>query len=112
MKELLLSVSMAAAAVAGVHVPADEITVTADNFAFSPSRIEVHEGDIVRITFHAVDIPHTFIIDEYRIAKRAAIGQTVVFEFRADRTGTFPIYCNLTTDERCRKMKGELVVRP
>ena len=58
------------------------------------------------------DIPHTFIIDEYRIAKRAAIGQTITFEFRADRVGTFRIYCNLTTDDRCKRMKGELVVTP
>jgi heme/copper-type cytochrome/quinol oxidase subunit 2 len=112
MKGLLLSVCLAGAVLDGAHAPADEITVTADKFAFTPARIEVHQGDIVRITFHAVDIPHTFIIDSYRIAKRAAIGQTITFEFRADRTGTFPIYCNLTADERCRKMKGELVVEP
>src|SRR5215471_4166452 len=93
-------------------LPERECTVTANQFAFSPSRIEVHQGEIVRIAFHAVDIPHTFTIDEYRISKRAAIGQTIVFEFRADRVGTFPIYCNLTADERCRRMKGELVVRP
>lgn len=91
---------------------AHECSVTANDFVFSPSRIEVQLNEIVRITFHAVDIPHTFTVDEYRISKRAAIGQTIVFEFRADRPGTFPIYCNLTTDERCRRMKGELVVKP
>jgi heme/copper-type cytochrome/quinol oxidase subunit 2 len=93
-------------------VQAHEYMVTADDFAFSPPRIEVRQGEIVRICFHAVDIPHTFIIDEYRIAKRAAIGQTITFEFRADRVGTFRIYCNLTTDDRCKRMKGELVVTP
>jgi nitrous-oxide reductase len=112
MKGMLLWACMTAALVGGGRLPDDEITVTADKFAFAPARIEVHQGDIVRITFHAVDIPHTFIIDGYRIAKRAAIGQTITFEFRADRAGTFPIYCNLTADERCRKMKGELVVSP
>jgi len=90
---------------------AHECLVIANDFAFSPSRIDVRQDEIVRITFRAVDIPHTFTIDEYRIAKRAAIGQTIVFEFRADRVGTFPIYCTLTADERCRRMKGELVVR-
>jgi cytochrome c oxidase subunit II len=89
-----------------------ECSVTANNFAFSPARIEVRQNDIVRVSFHAVDIPHTFTIDEYRISKRAAIGQTIVFEFRADRAGTFPIYCNLTADERCKRMTGELVVKP
>jgi heme/copper-type cytochrome/quinol oxidase subunit 2 len=90
---------------------AHECFVTANDFAYSPSRIEVRQDEIVRITFRAVDIPHTLTIDEYRIAKRAAIGQTIVFEFRADRVGTFPIYCTQTADERCRRMKGELVVR-
>ena len=103
-----------AAVRAGVARPQQthECSVTANNFAFSPSRIEVRQNDIVRVSFHAVDIPHTFTVDAYRISKRAAIGQTIAFEFRADRVGTFPIYCNLTTDERCRRMKGELVVNP
>jgi hypothetical protein len=35
----------------------------------------------------------------------------VTFEFRADQAGTFPFYCNLSQDERCRQMRGELVVR-
>jgi len=97
---------------AGSQAVATEFSVVANDFAFAPARLEVKQNDIVRITFRAVDIPHTFTIDAYRISKRAAIGQTIVFEFRADRAGTFPIYCNLTADQRCRRMKGTLVVTP
>jgi heme/copper-type cytochrome/quinol oxidase subunit 2 len=86
-------------------------TVHAKRFAFSPSRIEVTQDDVVTVTFTADDIAHSFTIDEYRIAKRAEAGETVVFEFRADRPGTHPIYCNLTNDEGCRRMHGELVVK-
>jgi heme/copper-type cytochrome/quinol oxidase subunit 2 len=89
-----------------------ECAVVADNFTFTPARVDVHQNDIVRVTFRAADIPHTFTIDDYRIAKRAGVGQTIVFEFRADRAGTFPIYCSLTADQRCRQMKGQLVVAP
>ena len=46
----------------------------------------------------------------HRIAKRVEHGKRVVFEFRADQPGRFPIYCNLTIDEKCREMSGELVV--
>jgi heme/copper-type cytochrome/quinol oxidase subunit 2 len=110
----LVAVLLCSALVAGPHaarpVPAHECTITANEFAFSPSRLDVKQGEIVRVAFHAVDIPHTFAIDEYRINKRAAIGQTIVFEFVADKAGTFTIYCSLTADERCRRMKGELVV--
>jgi len=40
-----------------------EFTVIAKDFAFAPARLEVKQNDIVRITFRAVDIPHTFTID-------------------------------------------------
>jgi heme/copper-type cytochrome/quinol oxidase subunit 2 len=88
-----------------------EFTVDGDHFAFSPTRLEVNKDDVVKITFTAKDIAHSFTIDNYRIAKRAAAGQTVTFEFRADQLGTHRFYCNLTTDERCKRMEGVLVVR-
>ena len=66
-----------------------EITVSGDQFAFSPARIEVQKDDLVQIKFTAKDIAHSFTVDvPYRISKRAGAGQSVVFEFRADETGT------------------------
>lgn len=88
-----------------------DFNVTARKYSFAPSRIEVREGDIVRVTVAAEDIAHSFTVDEYRIAKRAAPGQPVTFEFRADQRGTFRIYCNLQQDDGCRNMHGELVVQ-
>ncbi len=88
-----------------------DFSVAAHKYAFSPSRIDVRQGDIVRVTLSAEDIAHSFTVDEYRIAKRAAPGQPVTFEFRADRPGTFRIYCNLRQDDGCKDMIGELVVR-
>lgn len=89
------------------------VAVHARKYAYSPSRIEVEEGDLVTVRFEADDIPHSFTIDDdaYRISKRAAPGHPVVFEFRAEKVGTFPYYCNLTADPGCKKMRGELVVR-
>lgn len=89
-----------------------EITLTAKRYEFSQTRIEVAANDVVRITLVAEDIPHAFAVDEYRISKRAAPGRPVTFEFRADKPGTFPFYCNLTAEEGCRGMRGELVVTP
>jgi heme/copper-type cytochrome/quinol oxidase subunit 2 len=89
-----------------------EFAVVGRDYAFAPATIEVRENDIVRVVFRAVDVPHAFTIDEFRIAKRAAAGQAVVIEFRADRSGRFEIYCSLTADDRCRRMKGQLVVKP
>jgi heme/copper-type cytochrome/quinol oxidase subunit 2 len=85
-------------------------SVSARKYGFSPARIEVQQDDLVRITLTTEDIPHSFTVDKYRIAKRVEPGRTVVFEFRADQPGRFPIYCNLSIDEKCREMHGELVV--
>jgi nitrous-oxide reductase len=87
-----------------------KFSVSARKYDFSPARIEVQQDDLVRITLTTEDIPHSFTVDKYRIAKRVEPGKTVVFEFRADQAGRFPIYCNLSIDEKCREMHGELVV--
>lgn len=88
-----------------------EFTITGRDHRYSPSRIEVQKDDLVKITFLAEDMPHSFNNEHYRIAKRAGSGQSVTFEFRADQAGTFEFYCNLKQDERCRDMKGQLVVK-
>jgi len=74
--------------------------------------IRVQKDDLVRITFSTDDIPHSFTIgeDPYRIMRRAEPGKSVTFEFRADKSGTFPFKCTLTADDRCKEMQGLLVV--
>ena len=114
-----LALALALLAAAGPAVPAQEqapnrreIVIVAKDHRFSPDRIEVTRDDLVRITLRSEDAPVGFAIDVYRIMKRVAGGQAVSFEFRADRVGTFPFYCNITSDEACRDMKGTLVVAP
>ena len=101
----------------GLFVQAQEgnerkFTVSAHKYAFTPARLDVRQDDLVRVTFSTEDIPHSFTVDKYRIAKRVEPGKPIVFEFRADQPGRFPIYCNLAADDGCRKMIGELVVTP
>jgi cytochrome c oxidase subunit 2 len=86
--------------------------IVARKYDFSPGQIEVTEGDLVKIELRSADIAHSFTVDSYRIARRVGAGGTTVFEFRADKTGTFPFYCNITSDDGCRAMRGQLVVRP
>ena len=87
-----------------------EFTIVARDYRFTPDRIEVSQDDLVRIHLRSDEGPYSFAIDAYRIAKRAAGGQSITFEFRADQPGTFTFYCNLTSDERCQTMTGTLVV--
>ena len=88
-----------------------EFTVSGNHYRFAPASLTVNRNDLVKVTFTAQDMPHSLTIDDYRIVKRAGAGQSVTFEFRADRSGTFPFYCNISSDEKCRDMKGTLTVR-
>ena len=111
-------VVLASAALLGVQAPPaqqsphHEFTVLARRYAFEPAQLEVHEGDTVRIVLRSADIPHSFVVDALRIAKRVSPDRTVTFEFLADRAGEFPYYCNLMVEDGCRNMTGKLVVRP
>jgi len=88
-----------------------EFTVTARDHRYAPDRLEVSQDDLVKVTLRSEDRPYSFVIDAYRIVKRAGGGQAVTFEFRADQPGTFPFYCNLTSDPECQGMRGTLVVK-
>jgi len=88
-----------------------DLTITAKDFRFAPSRIEVGRDDLLRLTVKSEDVTYGFTIDEYRVSKRVPAGGSVVLELRADREGTFAFYSNLTSDSRHSQMRGELVVR-
>ena len=115
---LILPLALAGAVAVSARPPAavqesarHELVITVKKYQFSPTRIEVAQGDVLKVTLIAEDVPHSFTVDEYRIAKRAAPGKPVTFEFRADRAGRFPFYCNLTSDDAgCKETRGELIV--
>jgi len=89
-----------------------DVTITAKDYTFSPTRLEVTQDDLVKLTVRSEDVAYSVTIDEYRVAKRVPAGGSTTFEFRTDRVGTFPFYSNLTSDSRHRQARGELVVRP
>jgi len=111
----LLSLTLLALVISSGQLDAQEdnrreVSVSARHNGFNPARVEVHQNDLIKVTFTAEDAPHSFNIDEYRIAKRARPGHPAVFEFRADRAGNFPYYCTLTSPTGAHEIKGELVV--
>ena len=88
-----------------------EFTIVAKDFQFAPTRIEVRQDDLVKLTVRSEDGPYSLTIDAYRISKRIPAGGSTTFEFLADRPGSFPFYCGLTGEPGHRMMRGELVVR-
>jgi heme/copper-type cytochrome/quinol oxidase subunit 2 len=98
----------------GAQEPAQnrrEFNIVAKEHTFTPDKLDVSQDDLVKITLRSEDVPVSFAIDAYRIIKRVAGRSSITFEFRADQAGTFPFYCNLTTDPGCKDMKGTLNVR-
>lgn len=89
-----------------------EFSVAVKDFRFSPDRLEVVQDDLVKLTVTSDNVAHSLTIDEYRIVKRIPAGGSTTFEFRADRVGTFPFYCNLTSEPGHGQSRGQLVVRP
>ena len=85
-----------------------EFSITARDYRFTPDRLEVTQDDLVKLTIESADVTYSFTIDAYRLSRRIPAGAKTIVEFRADQTGTFDFYSNMTGHE---KVRGQLVVR-
>ena len=88
-----------------------EFKITAKQFQFEPSEIEVNKGDKVRLIVTSVDVPHGISIREYVINERLDVGKPVTIEFTADKQGTFTAFCSVFCGSGHSNMKGKLVVK-
>ena len=88
-----------------------EFRMTAKQFAFDPSTIEVNKGDKVRLIVTSTDVPHGISIPEYGINERLDPGKEVTIEFTADKEGTFTAFCSVFCGSGHSNMKGKIVVR-
>ncbi len=87
------------------------IDVVAKRFAFEPARIEVNEGERVRLVVTSADGVHGVAIKKFKVEKTVPRGgQPVTIEFVASATGKFPILCSEYCGEGHEDMKGMLVV--
>ena len=97
-----------------VVVPSREVKefkLTAKQFAFEPSAIEVNKGDRVRLIVTSTDVPHGIAIPEYGINERLDPGKPVTIEFTAEKEGTFTTFCSVFCGSGHSNMKGKIVVR-
>ncbi|MEW6048837.1 MAG: cupredoxin domain-containing protein [Bacillota bacterium] len=80
---------------------------------FQPSRIEVRQGDRVRLKLTSYDVTHSFQLLDYGIDTGPIFpGTSRVVEFTADRAGTFFYQCNVRCSALHRNMVGQLIVKP
>ena len=85
--------------------------VTAERFSFSPSEIEVTQGDTVRLTIRAIDVTHGFAIADLGINARVGPGdEPVTVEFVAETPGRYPFTCSVFCGAGHGEMRGVLTV--
>jgi heme/copper-type cytochrome/quinol oxidase subunit 2 len=78
------------------HLSADDGPVASGN-GITPVKLVAHKGHTVeiKVTNTAKDKPHGFSIDEYGKKETIDQGKTTTVKFKADKAGTFRVYCQL-----------------
>ncbi|WP_134699343.1 Sec-dependent nitrous-oxide reductase [Ammoniphilus sp. YIM 78166] len=81
-----------------------------------PDVIEVNEGDNVVLHLTNIDldqdITHGFAINMHDINIEVQPGQTNTLKFKADKAGTYPLYCTNFCSALHQEMTGYLLVKP
>jgi cytochrome c oxidase subunit 2 len=87
------------------------IEVVAKKFSFVPSRIEVGEGETVRLVVRSADGMHGLEIKKFKVAEEIPRGgEPVTIEFTATAAGEFEIMCSAFCGKGHEDMRGKLVV--
>ena len=87
-----------------------EINLEAFQYGFSPDKIVVKKGDIVKIYATSRDVTHGFYIKEYGINVPIKKGEVSKIEFLADKAGEFNIICSIYCGPGHRDMRAKLIV--
>jgi nitrite reductase (NO-forming) len=94
-------------------VGAPELAITADNFAFTPDRIELGPGrPVINIALTSADMQHDLVMDKIGFHLAAERGQTVIGGLEGIRfgnPGTYVGYCSVP-GHREAGMEIEIVV--
>lgn len=108
---------MAGLVVAFVPLPVQSITpqertfeIDARQYAYSPSELQVNQGDTVTIYLVSTDVVHGLYFDGYDVSVEADPGQTATLTFTADKAGSFRFRCNVTCGAMHPFMIGKITV--
>jgi cytochrome c oxidase subunit II len=88
-----------------------EIPVVAKRFTFEPARVEVTEGERIRLVVTSGDGVHGVEIKKFKVNKKVPRGgEAVTIDFVASAPGQYPILCSEYCGNGHEEMKGMLVV--
>ena len=101
----LLTVTAVQAGLArGAETPSATVTVTIDNFSFTPKEITVAKGATVTWVNHD-DVPHT-VVNADEAFRSKALDTDDQFSFTFNDAGTFSYFCSVHP-----MMTGKVVVK-
>lgn len=86
------------------------INMTSKQWEYNPSEIRVKEGQQVLLRIKSTDVPHGFVIEEYRINAFLTPGEVVEVKFTANKAGEYIYFCNVFCGTGHPNHKGKLIV--
>ncbi len=82
-----------------------------ENGGWSPKRIVVEEGDVVRLSVQSMDITHSFVVPELGLDSGAVKpGRHVEVDIGRPAPGVYRFYCGVWCSRNHGAMVGTLVV--
>ena len=98
-------------AAASAPIEPREIPVVVKRFAFEPARIEITEGERIRLVVTSEDGVHGLEIKKFHVNKKVPRGgEKITIDFAASAPGEYPIVCSEYCGNGHEDMKGTLVV--
>jgi cytochrome c oxidase subunit 2 len=110
---LIVVAGVGAAPARSRQVPEPRVVeIVAKKFAFVPSRIEVTEGETIRLVVRSADGMHGIQIKKFKVSEEVPRGsEPITIEFTATAVGEFEIACSQFCGKGHEDMRGKLVVR-
>lgn len=86
------------------------INMTSKQWEYDPSEIRVKEGQQILLRIKSTDVPHGFVIEEYRVNVFLTPGEVVEVKFTANKAGEYIYFCNVFCGTGHPNHKGKLIV--
>ena len=86
------------------------ISMTVENFTFSPNTISAKKGEKVTIRLTGVSGKHGFAVPDLGINTVVSEGQTVDVELPTDKSGRFNFLCSIPCGSGHRDMTGTITI--
>jgi cytochrome c oxidase subunit 2 len=86
------------------------ISVTAQQWEYSPSEIKLKKGVPVVLEITSLDVHHGFNLSQFNVRADAVPGTKSRVEFTPDKAGTFTFHCDFFCGDGHEDMQGEVIV--